>query len=131
MLGIHTSIFKKDITVFRILLYYFVIIIIYICFIFYGEKKLSEEVNSPLKTAFEEALKRADKLPEQPTNIQLEMYGLYKQALFGNVTGERPGRMNVRARAKYDAWASRKDMSKETAMKEYIDLITKLEKMQK
>ncbi len=88
-------------------------------------------MNSQLKTKFEEALKRADKLPEQPTNIQLEMYGLYKQALFGIVTGERPGRMNVRARAKYDAWASRKDMSKEVAMKAYIELITKLEHLQK
>lgn len=76
---------------------------------------------------FEKAVKRANNLPNQPPEVLLEMYGLYKQALNGDVTGERPGRMKLRARYKYDAWASRKGMSREDAMKSYIKLIEKLE----
>jgi len=88
---------------------------------------LSDKIDSHIKSEFEEAVKRANNLPNQPTDVLLEMYGLYKQALKGDVTGKRPGGMNVKGRYKYDAWASRKGMSKEDAMKAYIELIKKLE----
>ena len=87
---------------------------------------LSNEVNSSLKTKFDEAVQKANSLPDQEPDVLLEMYGLYKQALFGDVTGKRPGRMNVKARYKYDAWASREGMSNDEAMQSYIDLITRL-----
>ncbi|MFX0125817.1 MAG: acyl-CoA-binding protein [Candidatus Hodarchaeota archaeon] len=80
-----------------------------------------------IKNEFDKAVQRANDLPNQPPEILLEMYGLYKQALIGDVTGKRPGRVKVRARYKYDAWASRKGMSQEDAMKAYIKLIKKLE----
>lgn len=88
---------------------------------------MSEETNEKIKNEFEDAILRSKKFPTQSTDVQLELYGLYKQALFGDVTGDRPGRMKVRARAKYDAWTSRKGMPKETAMREYVKLINKLE----
>lgn len=94
-------------------------------------RKLPEEVDPAIKTEFENALQRSKKLPKQPVDIQLDLYGLFKQAIIGDVEGERPGRVNIRARAKYDAWTSRKGMSKETAMKEYIALIAKLEQKYK
>ena len=84
-----------------------------------------------IKAEFEAAIKRVDELPPQPTNVQLELYGFFKQALFGDVTGERPGRLNIRARAKYDEWANKKGMSNEDAMKKYIDVVKRLEKSQK
>ncbi|UCG01871.1 MAG: acyl-CoA-binding protein [Candidatus Heimdallarchaeota archaeon] len=80
-----------------------------------------------IKAKFEDAVQRASNLPNQPPEILLEMYGLYKQALVGDVTGKRPGRVKIKARYKYDAWASRKGMSQEDAMKTYIKLIQKLE----
>ncbi len=80
-----------------------------------------------IKTKFEKAVKRVSNLPNQPPEVLLEIYGLYKQALIGDVTGKRPGRVKVKARYKYDAWASRKGMSQEDAMKVYIELIQKLE----
>ncbi|NVM55640.1 MAG: acyl-CoA-binding protein [Candidatus Helarchaeota archaeon] len=92
---------------------------------------MSEEVVSSLKAQFEDAVRKSNSLSKQPVDIQLELYGLYKQVTIGDVRGERPGRRKVRARAKYDAWTSRKGMSKETAMKEYIELVNKLEKSEK
>ncbi|MFX0151710.1 MAG: acyl-CoA-binding protein [Candidatus Hodarchaeota archaeon] len=88
---------------------------------------MSEKINPSVKAEFDEAVEKANKLPNQPPEVLLEMYGLYKQALKGDIEGKRPGRMNIKARYKYDAWASRKGMSKEEAMKTYIDLIKKLE----
>lgn len=87
---------------------------------------MSEEVDPKVKAEFEEAVKRVNKLPNQPPEVLLEMYGFYKQALKGDVQDKRLGRMNIKARYKYDAWASRTGMSREEAMKSYIDLINKL-----
>lgn len=88
---------------------------------------MSEEVNPEIQAKFDNAVKRANDLPNQPPEVLLEMYGLYKQALKGDVTDKRPGRLNVKARYKYDAWASRKGISKEEAMKLYVELINRLE----
>lgn len=87
---------------------------------------MSDQIDISIKSEFEEILLRAKNLPNQPPEVLLEMYGLYKQAYNGDVSGKRPGRMNLRARYKYDSWASRKGMSKEEAMKTYIELIKKL-----
>ncbi|TFG05618.1 MAG: acyl-CoA-binding protein [Promethearchaeota archaeon] len=92
---------------------------------------MSVDNGKTLKSEFEEAIARSDKLPKQPVDTQLELYGLYKQALFGDVTGERPGRLKVKDRAKFDNWESRKGMLKEDAMKAYITLIEKLEQEKK
>ena len=88
---------------------------------------MSEEIDPTIKAQFEDALEHVNNLPNQPPKVLLEMYGLYKQAYKGDITGERPGRLEFKARAKYDAWSSRKDLSKEDAMKAYIDLIKSLE----
>ena len=43
------------------------------------------------------------------------------QATEGDVQGSRPGMFSLEARAKYDAWAKLKGMSKEDAMKGYVE----------
>lgn len=58
-------------------------------------------------------------------DTMLELYALYKQATAGDVRGDRPGIMDLRGRAKYDAWAKRKGMSPDAAMQAYIDLVAK------
>jgi len=92
---------------------------------------MSAEEIEKLEADFKDAVARSDKLPKQSVNVQLKLYSFYKQVKFGDVTGERPGRMKVKARAKFDEWTSIKGMSKEYAMKEYIALINKLEQKQK
>ncbi|MHA1970205.1 MAG: acyl-CoA-binding protein [Candidatus Hodarchaeales archaeon] len=88
---------------------------------------MSNEINFSIKTEFDDILIRAKNLPNQPPEVLLEMYGLYKQAHNGDVSGKRPGRMNLKARYKYDSWAARKGMTKEDAMKAYINLVKKVE----
>lgn len=56
----------------------------------------------------------------------LELYALYKQATAGDATGERPGMLDFKGRAKYDAWVSRRGLSKEDAMGAYGAVVERL-----
>jgi diazepam-binding inhibitor (GABA receptor modulator, acyl-CoA-binding protein) len=81
------------------------------------------------KDAFADAQERVRKLPERPSNPKLlELYGLYKQATEGDVSGSRPGMLDVKGRAKYDAWAGRKGLSQAEARKKYVALVNALER---
>ena len=80
-----------------------------------------------IKEQFQAALSRADAMPTQPPNVQLSLYGLFKQATKGDVTGKRPGIMEMRKRAKYDAWASHKGLSSVAAMEAYVSKIDALD----
>jgi len=76
---------------------------------------------------FEAAVKRVNGLPKAPgTSDMLELYGWYKQATAGDVGGSRPGMLDPRGRAKYDAWATRKGTSAEAARDGYIALARRL-----
>ncbi|MBA3463984.1 MAG: acyl-CoA-binding protein [Deltaproteobacteria bacterium] len=59
------------------------------------------------------------------TDVMLDLYALYKQATSGDVAGDRPGMLDVRGRAKYDAWAKRKGLTKDAAMEQYITVVGK------
>jgi acyl-CoA-binding protein len=81
------------------------------------------------KDKFADATARVEKLGTRPSNDRLlELYGLYKQATEGDVTGSRPGMLDLRGRAKFDAWSKRKGLSKDDAMKGYVALVDALEK---
>lgn len=56
-------------------------------------------------------------------DVMLEMYALYKQATVGDVSGSRPGMLDLKGRAKYDAWAKQQGTSKDAAMTTYIALV--------
>jgi acyl-CoA-binding protein len=76
---------------------------------------------------FVAAQARVKQLSRSPGNDQLlALYSLYKQATVGDVSGERPEPLDFRARAKYDAWATRKSMTREAAMAGYVALVGKL-----
>jgi acyl-CoA-binding protein len=55
-----------------------------------------------------------------PQETQLKLYGLYKQALFGDNNNIEPGFFDFRNKVKYDAWSGCKGMPKTSAMKDYI-----------
>jgi diazepam-binding inhibitor (GABA receptor modulating acyl-CoA-binding protein) len=61
--------------------------------------------------------------PNPNTARKLEFYSLFKQATLGDVEGSQPWAVQLEARAKWDAWAKLKGMSKEEAMQKYIDLL--------
>ena len=58
----------------------------------------------------------------------LALYSLFKQASAGDVSGDRPGVMDMVGRAKYDAWAKRKGLSRDDAMRQYVELVETLKK---
>ena len=82
---------------------------------------------SDLKQRFEQAARDVQKLPSRPDNdTLLQLYSLYKQGQQGDVTGKRPGMLDIKGRAKYDAWARLKGMSGEQAMEQYVALVQRL-----
>ena len=82
---------------------------------------------SDLKTRFEQAAQEVQKLPRRPDNdTLLRLYALYKQSTAGDVSGKRPGMLDIAGQAKYDAWSKVKGMTPDAAMQAYIDLVARL-----
>ena len=81
-----------------------------------------------LKARFEEAVIDSGNLSARPSNDSLlQLYSLYKQAIEGDINTDPPANpFDFVSKAKYEAWASLKQTTKEDAMKMYIDLIGKL-----
>ncbi len=77
--------------------------------------------SADLKSKFTKAAKDVKALDARPSDRDLlELYALYKQATEGDVSGTRPGALDFKGRAKYDAWAKKKGTSKDDAMKAYV-----------
>ncbi|MCA9590319.1 MAG: acyl-CoA-binding protein [Myxococcales bacterium] len=80
-----------------------------------------------LTAKFEDAQSRVKGLSKAPSNDDLlELYALYKQATAGDVSGSRPGMMDFKGRAKFDAWTGKKGVSKDAAMEKYVALVDRL-----
>jgi len=89
---------------------------------------MATKKGSSVADKFNEAKARVEKLGKRPSNDQLlDLYAFYKQATEGDVSGSRPGMLDLKGRTKYDAWAGRKGLSKEEAMTKYVALVDKLE----
>lgn len=81
-----------------------------------------------LKQEFETASKDVTSLSSRPDNdTLLSLYSLFKQATEGDVQGKRPGMLDFKGRAKYDAWAQKAGWSSDKAMTEYVALVKKLQ----
>ena len=77
---------------------------------------------------FERAAERSKQFTKRPTNEELlQLYALYKQASEGDASGERPGGFDFKAIAKFDAWASKKGTTKEQAMQDYVNMVSRLQ----
>lgn len=76
---------------------------------------------------FSAAQTRVKQLSRTPASDELlELYAHFKQATSGDVAGERPGMLDFKGRAKFDAWAARSGLGKEQAMTAYVALVQKL-----
>lgn len=84
-------------------------------------------MSKQLKAQFKKASEDVQALTERPGNdVLLKLYALYKQATEGDVQGSRPGMMDFKGRAKFDAWAALEGQSAEEAMKAYVELVESL-----
>ena len=82
---------------------------------------------SDLAAKFEDAQKRVKELKKTPSNDDLlQLYAFYKQATSGDVSGSRPGMLDMKGRAKFDAWSGKKGISKDDAMTKYVALVDRL-----
>ncbi len=80
-----------------------------------------------LNEKFEDAQRRVKELKTAPGNdTLLELYALFKQSTAGDVSGSRPGMMDFKGRAKFDAWTGKKGTTKDKAMEAYVALVDKL-----
>ena len=81
-----------------------------------------------LHQQFEQAVADSKELSEKPSNdTLLQLYSLYKQGSEGDVNIEAPSNpFDFVAKAKYEAWAALKGKTKDAAMNEYIELVSKL-----
>ncbi|XP_023682401.1 acyl-CoA-binding protein [Paramormyrops kingsleyae] len=76
---------------------------------------------------FDKAAEEVKNLKAKPNDEEmLEIYSLFKQATVGDVNTTRPGMFDFTGKVKWDGWSSKKGMSKEDAMKEYIAKVEEL-----
>ncbi len=78
---------------------------------------------SDLAARFVDAQARIKPVTGLGNDVMLALYALFKQATSGDVSGSRPGMLDLRGRAKYDAWAEHRGMTKDAAMTAYVALV--------
>lgn len=85
-----------------------------------------------LDKLFDEAFENAQLIPQSsvPIDLQLILYGLYKQATSNNSDRFyfRQESQNLRSAFKLNAWMQVNNISPEDAKKQYIEIINKLMK---
>ena len=80
-----------------------------------------------LQERFADAQARVKSLTQAPSTSELlELYALYKQGSVGDVDGKRPGMLDIKGRAKWDAWNGKKGLGREQAMEAYVALVDRL-----
>ena len=55
-----------------------------------------------------------------------EVYALYKQGTIGDVNTSRPGMLDIKGKAKWDAWNGKKGMDQKEAKEKYVALVAQL-----
>ena len=53
----------------------------------------------------------------------LKLYSLYKQATVGDCNTEKPGMLDLKGKAKWEAWNGVKGKSQDDAKKEYVEYV--------
>ncbi|XP_036729171.1 acyl-CoA-binding protein-like [Balaenoptera musculus] len=78
---------------------------------------------------FEKAAEEVKHLKTKPADDEmLFIYSRYKQATVGDINTEWPGMLDLKGKAKWDAWNELKGTSREDAMKAYVDKVEELKK---
>jgi carboxylesterase len=96
---------------------------------FFGPPDATTDAVGALEQQFEAATAMSRTLKRAPDNdTLLTLYALYKQASAGDVTGDRPGALDMVGRAKYDAWAKKQGVKRDEAIKAYVALVDELRK---
>ncbi|XP_074028581.1 putative acyl-CoA-binding protein [Leptinotarsa decemlineata] len=80
-----------------------------------------------LEEKFQKAVEDIKKLKSKPSDQDLlEIYGLFKQATVGDVNTDRPGLLDLKGKAKWDAWNGRKGLAQDKAKELYVAKVQSL-----
>jgi len=80
-----------------------------------------------LDEQFDKAAEEVKELQSQPADADLlELYALYKQSTVGDCNTSRPGMLDFKGKAKWDAWNGKKGMSQDEAKKLYVEKVEQL-----
>ncbi|XP_053988133.1 acyl-CoA-binding protein-like [Hylaeus volcanicus] len=80
-----------------------------------------------LDERFNKAVEEVKELSSQPSdNDMLELYSLFKQATVGDCNTSRPGMLDFKGKAKWDAWDRKKGLSQDSAKEQYIQKVEEL-----
>ncbi|XP_044260206.1 putative acyl-CoA-binding protein [Tribolium madens] len=80
-----------------------------------------------LDERFKKAADDVQKLKSKPSNDDLlEIYALFKQGSVGDCNTDRPGMLDLKGKAKWDAWNAKKGMPQDKAKEEYIAKVESL-----
>jgi len=80
-----------------------------------------------LDDKFNAAADEIKKLVNKPTDAELlELYALFKQASVGDVNTARPGMLDFKGKAKWDAWDAKKGTSSDAAKEAYVALVAEM-----
>lgn len=87
---------------------------------------LSKDTISEAFVKAQAALVKLSNLPNKDTILGI--YGLYKQATVGDINIEKPSMfsLDLKAKAKYEAWRKKKGLTKDQAMHAYVALVQEL-----
>ncbi|XP_012229297.2 acyl-CoA-binding protein homolog isoform X1 [Linepithema humile] len=76
---------------------------------------------------FEAAAEAIKTLTKRPSDEELlELYALFKQAIVGDNNTSKPGMLDLKGKAKWEAWNKKKGTAQEAAKQAYIDYANKL-----
>merc|ERR1711929_11291 len=82
-----------------------------------------QEGCTTMEAKFEEAVDTMNnKVNKTLSNEELlDLYKFYKQATVGDVNVDRPGMLDFKGKAKWDAWNGKKGMSQDDAKAKYVE----------
>lgn len=76
---------------------------------------------------FDEAAEAVKGLATKPSdNDLLELYALFKQATVGDCNTAKPGMLDFKGKAKWDAWNGKKGVSQDDAKSQYVAKVQSL-----
>ena len=81
-----------------------------------------------LNDEFQKKIEEIKKIENVSNDNKLILYKYYKQATIGNINISKPSFLDFQGKAKYEAWESVKDVTKELAIKKYIEKVNELTK---
>ncbi|CAF0877278.1 unnamed protein product [Adineta steineri] len=80
------------------------------------------------KADFDQAAADVKNLSKKPSDDELlKLYGLFKQATVGDNNTSKPGMLDLKGKAKWEAWNKNKGTSQGDAQQQYISFVRQLQ----